>query len=151
MATASQAKKKFESWRGYSESNGKADRYIIRPWNKATGCHATAKKNPWCAISVASCLIQIKAKGYSKSSTCAGQKKYFKKYKRFIAAGNKPKIGDIIFVTGHEGIVTAVYENGKATYYSGNCKNSVLPSSFNWKTKKSGSKNIQGYGRPKYT
>ena len=150
MATATQAKNKFVSWRGYSESNGKADKYIIKPWNRATGCHATAKKNPWCAIAVASCLIQVKAKGYSKSSTCSGQKKYYKKYHRYFTSG-QPKVGDVIFVTGHEGMVTSVSSSGTGTYYSGNCKNSVLPMSFNWKKKTSGKKKIYGYGRPKYT
>ena len=82
MAKASQCKKKWVSWRGYSESNGKAQKYIIEPWNKATGCKANCKKNPWCAIAVASNLIQIKASGYSKASTCKKQKEYYKKHKR---------------------------------------------------------------------
>ena len=149
-ATATQAKNKFVSFRGYSESNGKAQKYIIQPWNKATGCHANCKKNPWCGIAVASVLIQVKAAGYSKSSTCKNQKAYYKKYKRYYPKGTKPLIGDVIFVTGHEGMVTSVSANGKGIYYSGNCKNNTLPSSFNWKTGKAGKKAIQGYGRPKY-
>lgn len=154
MATINQATKLIVSWRGYSESNGKADKFIIQPWNRATGCHATAKKNPWCAITVASDLLQIKAKGYSKSSTCKGQKDYFKKHSRWIAKGKKPRRGDVIFVTGHEGIITCVRNNGTGVYYSGNTgakTDRVAPASFNWKTGKSGKKAIQGYGRPSYT
>ena len=149
MATAAAAVKKFKSWKGLKEGP-EVDRVIINPWNRATGCHAKSKKNPWCGIAAASCLIQVKAKGYSKSATCKNQKAYYKKNKRWNPAGEKPLPGDIIFITGHEGMVTSVSASGKGTYYSGNCKNSVLPSSFNWKTKKSGKKSIQGYGRPKY-
>ena len=150
MAKASECKAKWVSWRGYSESNGKADKYIIQPWNKATGCKppATAKKNPWCAIAVASCLIQIHGSGYSKASTCKSQKAYYKKHKRWIPAGQRPHIGDVIFVTGHEGTVTSTSTNGTGTFYSGNCKNSTLPSKFNWKTCKWGKKKVLGYGRP---
>ena len=148
MAKASQCKKKWVSWRGYSESNGKAQKYIIEPWNKATGCKANCKKNPWCAIAVASNLIQIKASGYSKASTCKTQKEYYKKHKRWISVGTRPQIGDVIFVTGHEGSVTSTSANGTATFYSGNCKNSTLPSTFNWKKGTWGSKKVLGYGRP---
>lgn len=155
MATVNQACNLMKKWRSMpcTESNGKADRYIIAPWNRATGCHATAKKNPWCSITVASCFIQIKASGYSKSSTCKNQKAYYKKAGRWIQKGKKPKRGDVIFVTGHEGIITCVRTNGTGAYISGNsgakCDRVAL-SSFNWKTGKSGKKSIQGYGRPIY-
>ena len=148
MAKASQCKAKWVSWRGYSESNGKADKYIIQPWNKATGNHATSKKNPWCAIAVASCLIQIMASGFSRASTCKSQKAYYKKHNRWIPAGQRPRIGDVIFVTGHEGTVTSTNVNGTGYFYSGNCKNSTLPSKFNWKKATWGKKKVLGYGRP---
>ena len=149
MATSAQAVKKFKSWLGLKEGPV-VDKAIINPWNKATGCHAKSKTNPWCAIAVASDLIQVKAKGYSKSATCKNQKAYYKKYKRWIAAGQRPKVGDVIFVTGHEGMVTSTSAKGNSRYISGNSLNKVRYSSFNWKTKKAGSKKISGYGRPKY-
>ena len=149
MAKAATVKKLWLSWRGLKEGPA-VDRAIIDPWNRACGCHAESKKNPWCGIAVASAFIQTHCSGYSKSSTCKNQKAYYKKNGRWIPAGQRPNVGDVIFVTGHEGFVTSTSRNGKGTYYSGNCKNSVLPSSFNWKNKKSGSKKIEGYGRPKY-
>ena len=149
MATAAQAVKKFKSWNGLKEGPA-VDKAIINPWNKATGCHAKSKKNPWCAIAVASALIQVHAKGFSKSSTCKNQRNYYKKYKRCISAGTRPKTGDIIFITGHEGMVTSTSASGSCKYISGNSLNRVRYSSFNWKTKKAGKKKILGYGRPKY-
>ena len=147
MAKASQASQKIRSWKGLKEGPA-VDKVIIDPWNAKTGCHAKSEKNPWCAITAASCYLQIHASGYSLSSTCKGQKAYYKKHDRYIPKGQRPHVGDVIFLTGHEGIVTSTSRNGKAIYYSGNCKNSVLPSSFNWKTGRSGKKSIQGYGRP---
>lgn len=149
MATSAQAVKKFKSWLGLKE--GKAvDKAIIDPWNKATGCHAKSKTNPWCAIAAASALIQVHAKGFSKSATCKNQRNYYKKYKRWIPAGTRPKTGDIIFITGHEGMVTSTSSNGTGRYISGNSLNRVRYSSFNWKNKKAGKKKLLGYGRPKY-
>ncbi len=149
MATSAQAVKKFKSWLGLKEGSA-VDKAIIDPWNRVTGCHAKSKKNPWCAISVASALIQTHAKGFSKSSLCKNQRNYYKKYKRWISAGQRPKSGDIIFVTGHEGMVTSTSSNGSGRYISGNSLNRVRYSSFNWKTKKAGKKKLLGYGRPKY-
>lgn len=149
MATSAQAVKKFKSWLGLKEGPA-VDKAIINPWNNATGCHAKSNKNPWCAIGVASCLIQVHAKGYSKSATCKNQRNYYKKYKRWIPAGTRPKTGDIIFITGHEGMVTSTSSNGSGRYISGNSLNKVRYSSFNWKTKKAGKKKLLGYGRPKY-
>ena len=151
MATSAQAVKKFKSWLGLKEGPA-VDKAIINPWNKATGCKppAKSKKNPWCAIAAASCLLQVHAKGFSKSATCKNQRNYYKKYKRWIAAGQRPKTGDIIFVTGHEGMVTSTSATGSSRYISGNSLNKVRYSSFNWKTKKAGKKKVLGYGRPKY-
>lgn len=149
MAKAAQCVKLWKSWKGLKEGPA-VDKAIIDPWNRATGCKppAKSKKNPWCAIAVASNLIQIKGAGYSKSATCKNQKAYYKKNKRWIAAGQRPHVGDVIFITGHEGTVTSTSVNGKGTYYSGNSLNMVRAASFNWKTKKAGTKSIQGYGRP---
>lgn len=153
MATVNQACNLMKKWRSLpcTEANGKADHYIIQPWNKKTGRHITSKSTPWCAVTVASCLLQIHASGYSLSAACSTQRAYFKAHKRWIAAGNKPKRGDVMFITGHEGIITCVRSNGTGAYISGNSSNAVRLGTFNWKSKKCGSKKILGYGRPKYT
>ena len=147
MAKAAQAVKKFKSWNGLKEGTA-VDKAIIDPWNDSTGCHATSKKNPWCAIAYASCLIQVHGSGYSKSSTCKNQKAYYKKNGRWHEAGERPHLGDCIFITGHEGMVISTSPNGAAKYISGNSMNMVRISSFNWKKKKAGTKKIVGYGRP---
>ena len=152
MATVNQACNLMKKWRAMpcTESNGKADRYIIAPWNKKMHRHVSSKTTKWCAITVASCLMQIKAAGYSKSSTCKNQKAYFKNHNRFFKPGTKPRRGDVLFITGHEGIITCVRTNGTGAYISGNSSNAVRLGSFNWKTGKCGKRAIQGYGRPIY-
>ena len=149
MATARQAINKAKSFIGIKEGP-ECDRKIIAPWNSATGCHAESKKNPWCAIYVASVFIQVKASGYSKSATCKNQKAYYKKYKRWLDKGKRPAAGYVIFVTGHEGIVTSTSYNGTGKLVSGNCSNMVKETSFNWKKSTWGSKKVEGYGIPKY-
>lgn len=149
MAKAATVKKLWLSWKGLKEGPA-VDKTIIDPWNRACGCHAESKKNPWCAISVASAFIQTKCSGYSKSATCKNQRAYYKKYKRWIPKGQRPNVGDVIFVTGHEGFVTSTSPNGSGKFISGNCSNAVRETSFNWKKCKWGTKAVQGYGRPKY-
>ena len=130
-----------------------ADKKVIDPWNKKTGCHATSRKNPWCAIFAASVFIQSgnTVSGYSLSSTCKGQKTYYKNHKRWTEKGQRPRSGDVVFMTGHEGVITSNSYTGKCTYVSGNSGNAVRKSTFNWKTcKAANGKKIQGYGRPKY-
>ena len=151
MATARQAINKAKSFIGIKEGPV-CDKKIIDPWNKATGCEppAKSKKNPWCAIFTASVFIQVKASGYSKSATCKNQKAYYKKNKRWRNKGERPQAGEVIFVTGHEGIVTSTSYNGTGKFTSGNCSNMVKETSFNWKKGTWGSKKVEGYGIPKY-
>lgn len=150
MATARQAIDKAKSWNGIKEGP-EADRIIIDPWNKKTGCHAKSKTTAWCAIFIASLLLQIKAAGYSLSAYCKTQRAYYKRNKRWIDPPNRPAAGYIIFITGHEGIVTSTSYNGTGKYTSGNSANKVRTLPFNWKTGKAGKKKILGYGIPKYT
>lgn len=154
MATASQARLKFKSWNGYSESNGKAQKYIIDPWNKKTGCKAKAKKNPWCAIAVASCLLQIGVKKLSLSSVCKTQMAWYKSKKRWRNRGAVPKVGDIVFYDfkgegypTHVGMITSVNYKKKGYIYviEGNKSNKVGYRHISYT-----SKYILGFGVPYY-
>ncbi len=154
MATASQARLKFKSWNGYSESNGKAQKYIIDPWNKKTGCKAKAKKNPWCAIAVASCLLQIGVKKLSLSAVCKTQMAWYKSKKRYKARGVKPQVGWIVFYDfkgegypTHVGMVTSVNYKKKGYIYviEGNKSNKVGYRHISYT-----SKYILGFGVPYY-
>lgn len=154
MATASQARLKFKSWNGYSESNGKAQKYIIDPWNKKTGCKAKAKKNPWCAIAVASCLLQIGVKKLSLSAVCKTQMAWYKSKKRYKVRGVKPQVGWIVFYDfkgegypTHVGMITSVNYKKKGYIYviEGNKSNKVGYRHISYT-----SKYILGFGVPYY-
>lgn len=149
---SSAAVKKIKSWVGLKEGP-EVDRVILKTYNNYFGCHRKSKTWPWCAATIASLLMQLGklVSGYSRSGACKTQRAYYKKYKRWITTGNRPQAGDIIFLSGHEGLVTSTSNTGTSYYVSGNSLNKVRTSKFNWKkgTTASGKK-ILGYGRPKY-
>ena len=149
---SSAAIKKIKSWLGLKEGP-EVDRVILKTYNDYFGCHRKSKSWPWCAATIASLLMQLGllVSGYSKSGACKTQREYYKKHKRWIPAGTRPAAGDIIFLSGHEGLVTSTSYTGAASYVSGNSGNAVRTSKFNWKKAKTASgKKILGYGRPKY-
>ena len=149
---SSAAIKKIRSWVGLKEGP-EVDRVILKTYNDYFGCNRKSKSWPWCAATIASLLMQLGnlVTGYSKSGACKTQREYYKKYKRWIPAGSRPAAGDVIFLSGHEGLVTSTSYTGAAYYVSGNSGNAVRPSKFNWKkAKTAGGKKILGYGRPKY-
>lgn len=151
MSTGSAAAiKKIKSWKGLKEGPA-VDKAIINPWNKVMKRNCKSKTTPWCAITVASCFIQIgksAVTGYSKSAGCKQQKAYYVKYKRFIKKGQRPAAGYVIFLNDckHEGLVTSTSANGTGKYIAGNTSDMVKECSFNWKT----AKNVVGYGKPLY-
>ena len=146
MATARQAIDKISSWIGIKEGP-KCDRVIINKWNKVMHRSVKSASTLWCAITVASCFIQVKASGYSKSAACKTQREYYKAHKRWIAKGQRPAAGYVIFLKGHEGLVVSTSASGKSYYVAGNTSNAVRKCSFNWKNP--GTK-ILGYGKPIY-
>ena len=146
MATAREAINKINSWIGLKEGP-KVDKTIINPWNKVMKRSVKSKTTPWCAITVSSCFIQVKASGYSKSAACRTQREYYKAHKRWIAKGQRPAAGYVIFLKGHEGLVVRTSASGTSYYVAGNTSNAVKKCSFNWK--KPGTK-ILGYGKPIY-
>lgn len=150
MGNARPVINKLRSWKGLKEGPA-VDKAIINPWNKAMKRNCKSKTTPWCAITAASCFIQVGKKvvtGYSRSAGCKQQKAYYVKYKRYIKKGERPAAGYIIFLNSckHEGIVTSTSANGSGKYIAGNTDNMVKECSFNWKT----AKNVVGYGKPIY-
>lgn len=146
------AVKKIKSWVGLKEGP-QVDRVILKTYNNYFGCHRKSKTWPWCAATIASLLMQLGklVSGYSRSGACKTQRAYYKKNKRWIPAGTRPQAGDVIFLSGHEGLVTSTSYTGTSYYVSGNSGNAVRTSKFNWKKAKTASgKKILGYGRPKY-
>ena len=155
MATASQARSKFKSWEGYSESNGKAQKYIVNPWNKYMGMKVNCKKTAWCAIATASCLKQVGVKKLSMSAGCTTQMKWYKSKGRFKARGVTPKTGWLVFYdfkgdgkATHTGMITSVNYKKKGYMYviEGNKGNKVGYRHISYN-----SKSILGFGVPYYS
>ena len=150
MPTMQTVRKKAKSFYNYSESNGKAQKYIIRPWNKWTGRSVNCKVTPWCQIFVGSVMHQCKAT-YTKTSGCKQAIDWYKSKKRWKARSAKPKVGYQIFVNGHKhtGLITSVdsKKKGYLIYISGNCNNAVKYSSIKYTS----NKKIDGYGIPYYS
>ena len=152
--SAQDARKKFKSWNGYSESNGKAQKYIVNPYNKISGRHLNCKSTAWCQIAVVSCLYQSGVKKYYITSGCLQALNWYKKKKRYKARGVKPQIAWQVFYdfkhTGkptHTGIVTSVDSKKKGYMYviEGNKSNKVAYRHISYK-----SKDILGFGLPYY-
>lgn len=156
--TASQAVKKIRSWHGYSEADGRADRYIVKPWGRWTGnTKATAKKNPWCQITVSECLHSVSV-STSKSAGCTQAMKWYKARKRWKANGATPKAGWQVFyhfkqkngkrknVPGHTGLCISVNtKTGYMTVEEGNKSNKVGRRTIKYK-----SADVLGFGIPPY-
>lgn len=152
--TAQDARKLFKSWNGYSESNGKVQKYIIKPYNKISKRNLNCKTTPWCQIAVVSCLYQSGVKKYYITSGCLQALNWYKKKKRYKARGYTPKVGDQVFYDfkgngkpTHTGIVTSVNYKKKGYIYviEGNKDNKVGYRHISYK-----SKNILGFGLPYY-
>lgn len=157
MPTSAQARTLFKSWNGLKEGP-QVDKKIINPWAKKTGRKGIKSKSvPWCAISCASCLIQIGMKKLSTSAACTTQLKWYKSKKRFKARGSKPAVGDLVFynfnkvkkanVSSHMGMVTSVNYKKKGYIYviEGNKNDKVAYRHISYS-----SASIVGFGKPYY-
>ena len=149
--TSAQARAKIKSWLGYSESNGKADKYIVKPWGRWTGnTKASSKKNPWCQITVSQCLHSVKV-STSASAGCSQAQKWYKSRKRLKKRGVKPSPGWQVFYDfkgkgkpTHTGLVYSV--SGKyMTVIEGNNKNAVRARKILYT-----SKSVLSFGVPPY-
>lgn len=152
--TAQDARKKFKSWNGYSESNGKAQKYIIKPYNKIAKRNLNCKTTPWCQIAVVSCLYQAGVKKYYITSGCLQALNWYKKKKRFKKRGVKPQVAWQVFYDfkgngkpTHTGLITSVDYKKKGYIYviEGNKSNKVGYRHISYN-----SKYILGYGLPYY-
>ena len=156
--SASDAIRLIRSWNGYSESNGKADRYIVKPWGRWTGnTKVSAKKTPWCQITVSECLHKSKV-STSSSAGCTQAMKWYKARKRWKKHGTTPKPGWQVFyhfkqkngkrksVPGHTGLCISVStKTGIMKVQEGNHHNSCSVRTIRFK-----SADILGFGVPPY-
>lgn len=144
---------KCRSFYGDSESNGKAQKDIMRPYNKLTGRNLNVKTTPWCQIYVVSCEYQsgaVKA-GYCKSAGCLQALNWYKSKKRFKKRGNPQGLGLQVFYDfkgkgnpTHTGIIVSYNKNKKTiTVIEGNKSDKVGYRTISWN-----SKYILGYGVP---
>lgn len=112
--TEAEARKLFKSWNGIKEG-AECDKKIISAWNKRTGRSVKSKTTPWCAISVASCLIQAGVTtGTSKNSAgisagCTQQMNFYKSKKRWKSKTTKPQPGWIVYYNFKGGTSTATH------------------------------------------
>lgn len=153
--TAQDARLLFKSWNGYSESNGKAQKYIMKPYNKISGRSLNVKTTPWCQIAVVSCLYQAGVKKYYITSGCTQAMNWYKKKGRFKKRGATPQVGWQVFYnfkdsstskSTHTGIVTSVdKKKGYMYVIEGNKSNKV-----GYRHIKYNSKSIVGFGLPYY-
>jgi hypothetical protein len=150
MANANQAVSKIKSWHGYSESNGKAQKYIMNPYNKMMGCKKSVKTTAWCAITIVVMLYLIGVKTYCKSAGCTQQMRWYKKKKRWKDRGAVPQKGWVVMyhfkkwdkkkkkyvrksVPGHTGCVIAVNTKKHLMQVEeGNNKNAVRTRTINY-------------------
>lgn len=152
--SAEDARKLFKSWNGYSESNGKAQKYIIKPYNKISKRNLNCKTTPWCQIAVVSCLYQAGVKKYYITSGCLQALNWYKNKKRFKKRGVKPQVAWQVFYDfkgngkpTHTGLITSVNYKKKGYIYviEGNKGNKVAYRHISYN-----SKYILGYGVPFY-
>ena len=146
---------KAKSFLGDSESNGRAQKDIMRPYNKLTGRSLNVKTCPWCQIFIVSCEYQSKSvkAGYCKSSGCLQALNWYKKKKRYKKRGVMPSLAWQVFYDfkgkgkpTHTGLIVKVNKSKKTiTVIEGNKSNKVA-----YRTISISSKYILGYGLPYY-
>lgn len=153
--TVADAVKLIRSWNGYSESDGRAFKYIIKPWDKWVGRSVNCK-TPWCQITISSCLHQSSVPT-TKTSGCKQAVSYYKSKKRWKKAGTKPSVGYQVFYDfsgkrkkpTHTGLVTAL-SGSTITVYEGNKSRKGKSDAVGARKISYKSKYIYGFGSPAY-
>ena len=159
MATGAAAcNAKFKSWNNYSEANGKAQKYIVTPYDKRTKRKLTVK-TAWCQIAAIEAQLQSNSvkKAYITSG-CVQSANWYKKNKRWKARGCVPAVGYQVFYDfkkkgkpGHTGICYSV--NKKTGYMfvrEGNIKRGAKSDRVWYRKIKYKSADIYGFGVPYY-
>lgn len=147
---------KAKSLIGASESNGKAQALVMRPYNKLTGRSLNVKTCPWCQIFIVSCEYTsgaVKKGKYSKTSGCLQALNWYKQKKRFKKRGVTPSPSWQVFYDfkgngkpTHTGVIVSRNTKKKTiTVAEGNKSNKVAYRTISWN-----SKYIIGYGLPYY-
>ena len=149
--------KKAKSLIGASESNGKAQALIMRPYIKLTGRKGlNVKTCPWCQIFVVSCEYTsgaVKKGKYSTTSGCLQALNWYKKKKRYKKRGVTPSPSWQVFYDfkgkgkpTHTGVIVSRNVKKKTiTVAEGNKNDAVGYRTLSWN-----SKYILGYGLPYY-
>ena len=125
---------------GYKESNNNRTKY--NEWYY--GHNASA---PWCAIFVSWCArnASIDTSVIPNFASCSAGKQWFENRNQFHYRGTYiPKPGDLIFFSGHVGIVKSCNGNSVQTI-EGNTSNQVAERSYSLNSSK-----IIGYAVPAY-
>ena len=152
---STKAVKKVRSWNGYSEKNGKAQKYIMKPYNTLTKRKLNVKSTPWCQITVVSDFYQTKSVSkYTTTAGCTQALKWFKNKKRFKKRGTKPKTWWQVMYnfknpksttrSTHTGIIVAISGN-YITVQEGNKSNKCATRKVAYNNKY-----IVGFGVPYY-
>lgn len=149
--TSAQVRAKAHSWLGYGEANGKAQKYIIRPWNRWVHRSVNCKTTPWCQIFMSSLLHQCSV-STSASAGCYQAMKWYKARKRWKSRGVKPSAAWQVFYDfkgkgkpTHTGIVYSI-SGSYITCIEGNKSNTTGKRKIRYD-----SKSILGFGIPKYS
>lgn len=157
MSSQSTMAGKMNSWVGYSESNGKAQKYIMRPYNKLTKRSLNVKTTAWCQITTVSADYQTKVvKKYTTTAGCKQALSWYKNKKRYYKKGATPKVGDQPFYDfkrkkaskpTHTGRVVSVNtKKHTCVVVEGNTHNTTKKRCFNYLTYSY----LLGFGRPLY-
>ena len=157
MSSQSTMANKVSSWVGYSEKNGKAQKFIMSPYCKLTKRKLNVKSTPWCQITCVSADYQTKVvKRYTTTAGCRQAMNWFKAKKRYYKKGVTPKIGDQPFYDfkrkkpskpTHTGRVISVStKKHTCVVVEGNTSNTTKKRCFNYLTYKY----LLGFGRPIY-
>ena len=89
-AGATACNKKFASWNGYTEKDGRVQKYIISDYNKRTKRHLNCKTTPWCQIAAIEAQLQSSSvKRAYITSGCKQSKAWYVSNGRWKKRGTK--------------------------------------------------------------
>ena len=151
--------KKFASWNGYTEKDGRVQKYIMRDYNKRTHRHLNCKTTKWCQIAAIEAQLQSSSvKRAYITSGCKHSTAWYVKNKRWKKRGTKPVVGWQVFYTfknkkgkrssipGHTGVIYGI----KGAYMYVREGNMGAVGRVGGRKIKWNSLDVQGFGVPYY-